>query len=285
MAEIFNQAQLSYNSTVISSNVTVGELLPALSLTKTAVGSTYGRGSDVTYIISLMNMSANEYSGVTVTDNLGAYTSGTSTLYPLEYVSGTVRLYENGILGDAPAVSAGPPLVFSGITVPANGNVILVYKTEVTEFAPLDVGSQITNTATASYACNRSLSVSDSETVSVTESPDIAITKHMEPTTVIECDTVTYTFVIENYGNTALTAEYGSVLTDTFTPPLTDITVTYNGTVRSSATNYTYSEITGAFATLPGQITVPAATFHQDPVTGIVSITPGSSTLVITGTI
>lgn len=284
MAEILNQAQLSYNSTVVNSNVTVGELLPALSLTKTAVRASYGRQCGITYIVSLINSSGSAYTGITVTDDLGGYTVGNIIVYPLAYVDGTLRLYTNGTLGTAPTVTAGPPLSFTGITVPANGNVILVYETSVTEYAPLSLDSQITNTASVTIA-DPTTTVTDSETVTVLNAPSISITKHMEPTTVINNDTVTYTFVIENYGNTALTTTDGSVLTDTFTPALSNISVTFNGDAWTAPANYTYSETTGAFATVAGGITVPAATFTQDQATGIVRVVPGTSTLVVTGTI
>ena len=49
--------------------------------------------------------------------------------------------------------------------------------------------------------------------------------------------------------------------------------------------DYTYDEATGAFATLPGVITVPAASYVQDPTTGEWTVTPGVSTLTIVGTI
>lgn len=284
MAEILNQAQLSYNTTVVSSNVTVGELLPALSLTKTAVRTTYSRQDGITYIVSLTNSSGSAYTGITVTDDLGGYAVGQTTVYPLAYVDATVRLYTNGTLGAAPTVTAGPPLAFTGITVPANGNVILVYEASVTEYAPLATDSQITNTASVTIA-EPTTTVSDSETVNVRNAPSISVTKHMEPTTVINNDTVTYTFVIENYGNTALVAEDGSVLTDTFTPALSNISVTFNGEAWTAPANYTYSEATGAFATVAGGIIVPAATFTQDQVTGAVRVVPGTSTLVVTGRI
>lgn len=284
MAEILNQAQLSFNSTIINSNVTVGELVSALSLTKTVLQTSYRRGSYLTYIVSLVNSSGSPYTGITVTDDLGSYTVGTVTVYPLAYLDGTVRLYSNGTLGTSPTVTAGPPLTFSGITVPANGNVIIVYEVTVTDYAMLDAGSQITNTASVTIT-DPTTAITDSETINAVEAPLISITKHMEPTTVINNETVTYTFVIENYGNTALNATDGSVLTDTFTPALSNISVTFNGDTWSATTNYTYSETTGAFATVAGSITVPAATFTQDSATGIVSVVPGVSTLVVTGTI
>lgn len=287
MAQISNRARLSYDSTVISSNITVGELLPSLTVSKTSVGTTYSRDDEVTYIVSLVNRSEKDFTGLRITDDLGAYTVGTSTVYPLAYVEGSVRFYTNGVLGASPDVSTEIPLVFSGVTVPAGGNVMIIYKTNITEFAPLDIGSEITNTVTVSAPCTVStaLPVSDSETVTAKEAPDLAITKHMEPTTVIENDSVTYTFIIDNFGNTAADASLGIVLTDTFTPPLSKVTVSLNGTPLSSPANFTYSESTGAFATVSGQITVPAATFTQDPATGIVTVVPGSSTLVVTGTI
>ena len=75
------------------------------------------------------------------------------------------------------------------------------------------------------------------------------------------------------------------ILTDTFDPALTGLTVTYNGDTWKEGDNYTYDAATGTFATIAGQIAVPAATYTQDPVTGVWSVTPGSSVLVITGTV
>ena len=37
--------------------------------------------------------------------------------------------------------------------------------------------------------------------------------------------------------------------------------------------------------TLPGQITVPAATYAQDPDTGVYTIQPGVSVITVTGTV
>ena len=41
MPTFFNQATLTFNDTVINSNITTGELLEVLSVTKTAVTDTY----------------------------------------------------------------------------------------------------------------------------------------------------------------------------------------------------------------------------------------------------
>lgn len=95
---------------------------------------------------------------------------------------------------------------------------------------------------------------------------------------------ITYTFVISNTGNTEATATGNVVVTDTFAPILRNIAVTYNGTAWTEGTNYTYNAATGVFTTLAGQITVPAATFTQNT-DGTFTVTPGTATLVITGTV
>ena len=82
-----------------------------------------------------------------------------------------------------------------------------------------------------------------------------------------------------------MVATDNAVITDTFYPILTALTVTFNGTPWTQGIQYSYNEATGIFATAPGQITVPAATYTRDPVTGAYTVTPGIATLVVTGTI
>jgi hypothetical protein len=279
MATFTNQAQLAYNNTVINSNVAVGEVLGELAVTKTAIGSTYGRNDDIAYAISITNSSAAPLENVTVTDNLGAYTVGTETVYPLNYVDGTARLFINGVSTAGLVVTPGTPVAFSGITIPVGGNAIIVYDASVTEFAPLDVDGTITNTVTVNGGEQAS------ETVTAEQAPDLSITKTIEPIPVTQNSTVTYTFTILNYGNTAAITTDNAVLTDIFDPVLTNVTAAFNGTGWTEGVNYSYDETTGLFTTVAGQITVPAATFTVDPVTNAVVITPGVSELVVTGII
>lgn len=75
------------------------------------------------------------------------------------------------------------------------------------------------------------------------------------------------------------------MIVDTFDPRLSNLSVSFNGTAWTEAENYTYDETTGLFSTTAGQVTVPAGTFVQDPNTGEWTVTPGISTLVVTGTI
>ena len=73
------------------------------------------------------------------------------------------------------------------------------------------------------------------------------------------------------------------VVTDVFNPVLEGISVALNGDAWAEGTNYTYDEASGLFATVEGQITVPAATYTRDPETGAVVINPGVSILTVTG--
>ena len=283
MATFYNQATLRYNNTVTNSNIASGELVEVLSVTKTAVRDTYQAGEDITYAVSILNSGTTPLSGLTVTDDLGAYTVGATTVTPLTYVGGSVQYYVNGVLQAAPAVVAGPPLQISGITVPAGGNAILLYEAQVNEFAPPLVGGTVNNEVTVSGAGVTSITAT--ETVTARDVAQLAVNKSITPAVVTDNSRVTYTLTLQNTGNTAVTATDNATITDTFDPILTDLVVTFNGAVLPAGTDYTYDDTTGAFATLPGVITVPAATYAQDPATGEWTVTPGTSVLTIVGTI
>ena len=283
MATFYNQATLTVGGTVTNSNIASGELVEVLSVTKTAVRDTYQVGEDITYAVSILNSGTIPFSGLTVTDDLGAYVVDTTTVVPLTYAEGSVRYYINGVLQPAPAVTAGPPLQISGISVPAGGNALILYEAQVNGFAPPTVGGQVDNTVTVGGL--GVTPVTATETVTARDAAVLAVNKSITPAVVTDNSRVTYTLTLQNTGNTAVIATDDAVITDTFNPVLTDLAVTFNGAALTQGTDYTYDAVTGAFATLPGVITVPAASFVQDAVTGEWSVTPGVSTLTITGTI
>lgn len=283
MAIFTNQATLTYNGNVINSNIATGELLEVLSATKTAVIDTYAQDSQITYVINIVNSGTTDFTGLSITDNLGAYPFGTGTLVPLAYVDGSVRYYTNGVLQTAPVVTAGPPLVISGITVPAGGVTTIIYVAEANQYAPLAAGSELTNTATISAAGITSITVT--ETVTPETGARLTITKSISPTTITENGRLTYTFTIQNTGNVPITASDSVSVTDTFDPVLSGLNVTFNGTAWAEGTNYNYSETTGVFETILGQITVPAATYTQDATSGAWIVEPGVSVLTVTGTV
>lgn len=284
MATFTNQATLTYNGVTTDSNIITGQLLEVLSATKTAVVPDYAVGDDVTYVISIINSGTIAFTGLTITDDLGAYEFNGTQITPLTYTADSVRYYVNGELQAAPTVTAGPPLVISGINVPAGGNALVIYEAEANQFAPLDIEGTIANEAIITGGGLTS-PLTVSETVSAVGSPTLTITKSLSPQTVTENGQLTYTFTIQNSGNTPAVTTDNVTVTDVFDPILDPITVTFDGTVWTEPTNYTYDETTGVFTTIPGQITVPAATYTQDPTTGAWRVSPGVATLVVTGTV
>lgn len=283
MAIFTNQAILSYRNGVVSSNVVTGEILETLSATKQALLGTYSAGDTVTYIIGIFNSGTVPVTGVNVTDDLGAYPFNGTTLVPLTYVDGSLNYYQNGVLQPAPTVSSGgTSLVVSNITVPAGGYAQLIYQAKVNEFAPVSISGQITNTATV---VNGIESVTAQETITVNEAPLLGINKAINPSTVTDNGQLTYTFTIQNFGNTEAGISDALSVTDVFDPILDPITVTLNGTPLTEGTEYNYDPATGLFTTIAGTITVPAATVVQDPVTGEYNVTPGTAILTVTGTV
>lgn len=284
MQTFTNQASLSYNDTIVNSNITVGQIMATLSMTKTALRDEYAAGDNVTYVISIVNSGTTSFTGLTLTDDLGGYMAQNETRYPLDYQPESLRYYINGVLQTTPAVTGDTPLVITGISVPAGGNAILIYEAQVNGYAPLGEAASILNTVTLSGG-GLSTPLTANETVTPVLGPVLSITKSLSPTSIPENGQITYTFLIQNSGNEAAEAADNVVMSDTFLPVLEGLTATLNGVVLTEGADYTYDETTGLFATTPGTITVPAATFVQDPATGLWSTTPGTAVLVVTGTV
>lgn len=283
MATFTNRATLSYNGRTVDSNTVVGTFLETLAVTKTALSDTYTAGDTVTYAVALVNSGTTPLTGITVYDDLGAFDFGGTTLYPLAFVPGSVLLYVDGVLQPALTPAQTQPLVLQGITVPAGGDAVIVYQTELTDAAPLGVNGQITNTATVT-GNGVPEPLSASATVTTADQPLLSITKALSPTSVAENGTITYTFVIQNFGNTAAVATDNVQVTDTFDPILDIASVTLDGEVLTEGTGYVYHAATGEFATVTSVVTVPAATFARRP-DGTVEVTPGQTTLTVVGTI
>lgn len=284
MAVFYNQATLRYNDTTTSSNITAGEIREPLTVAKTALTDGYVDGTEKTYIISIVNSGSTAFRNLTIEDNLGSYSFGSSTIVPLTYVGGSVKYYVNGAIQTTPTVTAANGLTITGIDVPANGSAVIVYAAKANDFAPLAAESSITNEVTVTGDGIAS-AITASETINAEEAPLLTITKSLSPAVVADNGEITYTFVIQNTGNTAASVSDNVAITDTFDPVLENIIVTYNGDTWSAAGNYTYDQTTGVFSTVAGQITVPAAEYTQNSTTGEWSVVPGVSIITVTGTI
>lgn len=282
MAIFSNQATLTYNGNTTNSNIAYGEILDVLAVTKTAVEGSYAPGGVVTYVVTLRNTGGSALSGLTVTDDLGGYLFNGSTVYPLSYIAGTAALFIDGVPQPAPTVTAGPPLVVTGLNIPASGDTVLVYQARVSAYADPAAGGTINNTVTVT-GDGLSAPITATETVIAATTASLTISKSITPSQVVDNDRVTYTFVIQNTGNEAVVATDNAAISDTFDPILSALTVTYEGVTWTEGVQYNYAG--GVFTTVPGQILVPAATYSQDPTTGAYTLTPGIATLTVTGTI
>ena len=285
MATFYNQAKLTFDGKTLTSNQTEGEVVTRVTLTKTAVSSDYGPDENIVYAITLVNTDDTAKTNVTVADNLGIFKPAAGPeIVPLSYVGGSVLYYQNGILQSSPSVSAGPPLVISGITIPAGGNVIILYEVKANEYAPRGENATIKNSveATGEGLCEE---LSDSTVISTRNEPMLSIAKAICPESVSCGDQVTYTFIIQNTGNTPVVATDNLVVSDLFNPVLTDIVASLNGTPLSEESQYAYTEQTAEFTTIGGAILVPAATFTRDSETGLISTAPGVAVLTVSGRI
>ena len=282
MAQFTNQAQLTYRDTVTNSNLAYGEIVGALSMTKTALISTYGASDTITYIVSIINSGTSAINALTLTDNLGAYSFEQGTLVPLNYTQGSLKYYINGILQPTPTVTTQDNLVVTGINIPSGENALIVYETMVNGYAPLNENGTITNVAMLTGT--GITAVTAEETVVANVAPQLSITKSISPIPVSENGTVTYTFQIQNTGNTPVNATDNAFITDLFNPILSNVTATFNGVLWTQGTEFNYNEQTGLFESVPSNIIVDSATYTQNP-DGVWIVTPGVSTLVITGTI
>ena len=284
MATFYNQATLSYSGREVVSNITVGQTVGVRTATKTALTDTYRVGDTVTYVVSLINVGTQPLTGLTLTDNLGAYTATSGgTVVPLDYTEGSLAIFVNGVLQPTPTNTAVTALTVTDLTIPAGGDAQLGYQTTVNEFAPPTTDGSVTNTVTISGAGISP--VTAQETIIAATGASLSITKSLTPAIVPVNGQLTYTFVIRNTGNAPATVADNVTITDTFDPILENITVTYEGQPWSAPANYTYNEATGVFTTVPGQITVPAATYTQDPTTGAWTVDPGTVVLTVVGTI
>ena len=283
MATFTNRATLSYNGRTVDSNTVTGTFLQTLTVTKTPLTGTYTVGETVTYTVSLVNAGATPLTGLTLTDDLGAFDYLGTPVYPLTLVPDAILYYVDGVLQPTPTVASTQPLVLQGISVPAGGDAVIVYQAVVSDAAPLEIGGEITNTATVSGG-GLIDPLGDDATVTVENAPFLTINKALSPVTVPENGTLTYTFTIQNYGNTAAVATDDVIVSDTFDPVLDILSVTLNGVALTEGAGYTYNPVTGEFATTAGTITVPAATFTRAP-DGTVLVTPGEAVLIVVGTI
>jgi uncharacterized repeat protein (TIGR01451 family) len=263
----------------VLSNPAVTERTEAITLEKRVLETAYRADDDLTYLITVHNNGATPVTDLAVQDNLGAFTpeGAEDAIVPLTY-TGPAALYLDGVFSEmlTPATEASG-VTFTIPSIPAGSNALIVYQARVNGFAPLEDGSEIANTASIETGAGDPITAQ--ATVPVDSYADVSIEKEMSPNPIEAGGQLVVTFTIENCGNVAAT---DLVLTDAFPVALNDVAVSVNG---ASVTDFGFADNT---LTLPvgtqTTLSVPAATCTTDD-TGAVSSTPGTLTVVVTGTI
>ena len=246
-----------------------------VSVSKTTLETTYQRGDAITYILHVSNLGVVPLTNITIKDNLGTYDTN---ITPLDYDDNALYYVNGTYTSEITGIVSANSVTFIIPSLPAGSNGMILYTATVNSKAPLSAGSSITNTATFTINCS---TLTSSATVTATETACVKIYKEMSPNPVYTGGTITYTFLLSNYGNLPAT---NVVLTDTFNSPLPTITsVRVNGTETSDYT-YVGGTLTLPTASSPRSITIPAATYTSAS-DGTVIIAPGTTVVTVTGII
>lgn len=289
---ITNYATLDYvsgtNAQTAVSNVAQATIRETFSITKDAYRSDYQRGDTLTYIVQIVSTGGSATS-LTVIDDLGTYTENGIAYTPLEFES--YQLYVGQALNPPVGgvnVTVTPStdqvsFTFDNLPVPFTG-LTLIMQMRVNEYAPIgQLSNTITNTTSLVIA--GSTVASGSATVEAQSYADLQILKSMTPDPVTEGGRLTYTFVICNYGTTS-PAEV--TLRDRFVPsPGIPLSVAVDGV---SVDQFDYNGATGMFVFGSGAqdsyiLSIPPATFTRDPVTGVIAVSPSTTTVTVSGII
>lgn len=286
--QITNQATLNYNSggntLSTSSNTATVTMQGPLEVSKYSLENAYQIGDDITYNIFITNTSANTLTNLTVEDDLGTYAfSSTMNTTPLTYV-GSAKVFINDVYSSTVTgvVSAsGDSVTFTIDSLAPGSSLLLQYKARVNQYAPATIDtSQIDNIA--SVTANGFITpIIATNILPVASYANVVIEKSMSPDPVVDGSTLTYTFTIRNYGTIPAT---NVTLRDLFNPAPDITSVTVDG-VTTTDYSYTVGLFLYPAASSTNNYIIPAATFTQNPTTGLVSVIPGTSTIIVQGII
>lgn len=275
--QITNQATVTYQSgrdeKKASSNIAAATLEGPLTVSKNVLGNIYRQGAEITYLLTTMNNGTTTLDHITISDRLGTEENQPA---PLDYV-GPAILYVNGNIDNRLGVQVDHhQVIFTIPTLSPQANALIIYRAKPNAYAPLACHSTITNAASWQADTVNEM-ISDHVSVQVASEADVQVIKTMYPNPITAGSAVTYTFHLSNSGN--IPAQ-DIVLKDNFTPPLTDITVTFNHEILPS-TGYTYED---GVLCIENRLFVPAATYTREN-DGIITTIPGTAIITVSGTI
>lgn len=276
-----NQATLSYNNNIVKSNVVSGKITAPYSITKFSSQWTYKLGSEIAYTIVVENYLDAE-TPMIVYDDMGLFYIDQTPHMPLTHdMFSTIFIVvtPTGTFQRPAGVITEKDKIGFSIIMPAKSTAFISYVARVNSFADINPQATIKNNATLQVAPYSQ--VNSDNIISVRNYSDIRIAKYMPNKQVSVDQPLSYVFVVNNYGNTAVSP----VLSDFIEPNLTDITVSGNGSIWTEGTQYEYDPTTSIMTIPKGSFTLTPATSVQNPATGEWILTPSSFEIAITGTV
>ncbi|MFB7943338.1 isopeptide-forming domain-containing fimbrial protein [Kitasatospora phosalacinea] len=215
-----------------SSSVPIAELKIAKS---SDAKSPVKPGDKITYTIVLSNPGTADYTGATVTDDLGKDLDDAAYDGDATATSGTVAY-------------AAPVLTWNG-DVPAGGSVTITYSVTVNKPAAGD--KQVTNAVVGPPDSNCPPGGSDPACSTAGNIAQLTVAKTSDAKNPVKAgDKVTYTVTVTNTG----TATYpGAAISDDLTGDLDDATYDGDATASSGTVSYTAPTVSWAGDVAPGQ--------------------------------
>ena len=279
---LLNRAQISYSygggeASSAVSNQTSTTLLDRYTMlvTKTTLTPELRAGNNAAFVVYVENNGAAALSDITVEDDLGAALGGTPQL---EYVDGSAAFYLNGspVAGTAAASADGVTFSVTEQLDPGS-NLIVMYLAKLSETADAPVTNTAVVTANTGAVPREPVTATASATVTPAAFANVTVFKSADRDTVVEGDTLVYTFTLMNTGFEAAEAV---TLTDAFPAEFIVNSVSlYTGGTETPVDPADYA-VTGTTLTLPAAgspltISVPEATEEG----------PGITEITVTGTI
>ncbi|MDD4124662.1 MAG: hypothetical protein PHW77_02875 [Eubacteriales bacterium] len=243
-----------------------------IKLSLTTLEDSYTADSGLTYIATIVNTSSSSMKDVRIVPNFGA-AEGPAPLV----LCGGAALYVNGeYSGSVSAFRDGKSVVFGIALLGAGDNVLVLFKTKISAYAPRELGSSIKNKITV-FA--RKLNP-PAVTVVETRVDDYTDVVMFRAETRDDKQSVTTTYTLYNYGNTDAA---DAVLTDTFSPA-PNITHVNAGGETLLSSHYTYVSGTIKLPSAGYKLIIPAASFSRSPSGEVITI-PGSKVITVKGTL
>lgn len=269
------------SGTAISNTANI-VLEDTLSISKSCLMNDYFLADNIVYSVSITNNSALPISKVRIKENLGTYkiNTGSVSVTPLSYAN-SFEYYINGVR----QITADPKIysdkiIFDAGTIPPISTALLFYTVKVTDKAPLKSKSFIENKTFITSSLSEK-SFEASHTINVRDSAEIRIIKQIRTSKIISDGGIGYGLLIYNYGNTDAT---NVAIKDNLISEISAIKITVNSRQLDFG-DFSYRSGTLQIPSYGTEtaISVPAATFSQDEVSGRVNVTPGYTEIAVEG--